>query len=352
MWTVSIDVANRFCGDDGVILEMQPVPGAYELCFNVEWISCFAYEKERVFAHAEGLGIINIKYYARGKWQNNQPYLRAFNLFSCLFGGHYISPLLRAGNRKRQKPWKVLLNLITVYKANNNIGSLSFHDNSRNIKSPQDGVSNLCIPLYVQQLFYRLLDHFQQNQGGKYLIESEYELLDRSLQNELLVLASNDSKDEESGKMTINKSQLSPLMKHLCCNGDIILMKQYIWVIDEPKVKEMRDANQHESLCSDIQYFKLSPSESVSFVIGLFVNSGGTEWCAPQFKIKDTPIAVDGRVSFIIDELGVYLNNQTLDSAGKSGGANKWLFKHSLLRNRPNVNTLTVRSAVYLTSST
>ena len=349
---MSIDVANRFCGDDGVILQMQPVPGAYELCFNVEWISCFAHEKERVFAAADGLGITNIKYHARGKWQNNQLYLRAFNLFSCLFGGHYISPLLRAGNRKVQKPWKVLLDLISVYKANNNMGYLSANDNSQNVTSPQDGVSNLCIPIYVQQLFYRLLDHFQKNQEGKYLIGSEYELLDQSLQNELLVLTSNNSEDEETSNMTVTKLQLSPLMQKLCCNGDIILMQQYIWVIDEPKVKELRDANQKKKLYSDMQSFKLSPSESVSFVIGFSVKSGRTNWCAPQFEIKDTPTAVDGRVSFIIDELGVYINNQTLDSAVNGEGVSKWLFKHSLLRNRPNVNTLTVRTALYLTPST
>ena len=45
-----------------MILQMQPVPGAYDLWFNVEWMSCFANEKERVFVRAEGLVITNIKY--------------------------------------------------------------------------------------------------------------------------------------------------------------------------------------------------------------------------------------------------------------------------------------------------
>ena len=326
-------------------MQLKPVSGAYDFCFNVEWLSCFAHEKERVFAHAEGLGITNIKYYARGKWQNNQQYLRAFNLFSCLFGGHYISPLLRVGGKKRQKPYKVLLDLITVYKVNNNIGS-GF--SSSTIENTQDVFS---IPIYIQQLFYQLLHHFQQNREGKYLIESEYELLDQSLQNELLLLASNDSNDEETGSAASNKLQLSPLMQYLCREEDILLMQQHIWVIDEDKVKELRDAKNDKRVYSEMQYFKLSPSESVSFEIGLCVRGEGMDWCTPTFQIKETSIAVDGRVSFIIDELGVYLNNLILETAGTGAWLSQWLFKHDLLQNHPNLNTLTVRTAVYLKPS-
>ena len=332
-----------------MILEMKPVQGAYDLCFNVEWISCFAHEKERVFVTADGLGITNIKYYARGKWQNNQSYLRAFNLFSSLFGGHYISPLLRVGGKKRQKPWRVLLELITVYKANNNIPSPS--SNGEN-ESGQDVVSNPCIPIYIQQLFYQLLHHFQQNQERKYLIKSEYELLTHSLQDELLSFPSNDSQGAEMSDMTVNKLQLSPLMKYLCRDQEIVLMKQYAFIIDEPKVKELQDAKDDEMICSDLQYFKLSPSESVSFMIGLGVNSGETDWCVPFFYIEETPTAVDGRISFIIDELGVYLNNLMIDTMGKDGMASKWLFKHRLLQKHRNLSALTLKAALYLTPST
>ena len=347
---MSIDIANGFCGGDGVILQMKPIPGAYDTCFNVEWISCFAHEKERVFALAEVLEITNIKYYARGKWRNNQPYLRAFNLFSCLFGGHYISPLLRAGNKKLQKPCNVLLDLITVYKANNNIGS---QFSGGKIETGQDVVSAPSIPIYIQQLFYQLLYHFQHNQEGKYLIKSEYELLPQPLQNELLARASNDSNDAEKSKMaTIPSLRLSALMKSLCCNEEIILMSQHIWIIDEPTVKQLREAKNIKRIYSETQYFKLSSSESVSFEIGLTVNSGRTDWCSLKVVIKETPTAVDGRISFIIDELGACLNNLILDTVRKGGLASKWVFKHSLLQNRPNVDILTLRAAVYLTPST
>ena len=47
--TVDMSVATRFCEGNGIILKMQPFPGSLGRYFEVEWLSDFEPERERLF---------------------------------------------------------------------------------------------------------------------------------------------------------------------------------------------------------------------------------------------------------------------------------------------------------------
>merc|ERR550525_117079 len=102
--TISLDVAKRFSGEDqeGVILKLMAAPGSTDRYFDVEWISSFFDEKERLFVKAQRLIISDIRYFDGDHLLRNDHYLTAFRLFSSLFCGHFISPLIRSKKRKER----------------------------------------------------------------------------------------------------------------------------------------------------------------------------------------------------------------------------------------------------------
>ena len=67
--TTSLEVANGFCDGGGVILALKATASTILHFFNVEWMSDYAHEKERVFEYSYGgfLMIADIQYYDGGK---------------------------------------------------------------------------------------------------------------------------------------------------------------------------------------------------------------------------------------------------------------------------------------------
>merc|ERR1719242_207077 len=219
--------------------------------FDVEWISAYFDEKERLFAFAQMMMISDIRYFDDDHLLRNEHYLSAFRLFSSLFCGHFISPLIRSKKgKKEQKPWRVLVDLITVYNATNGI------------TKTMDNALTLRIPLYLQQLFYHLLDGFKADKKMKYLIESEIDLLDESLRRELIVESPSISEHGHNDKLT-----LSPLMRTLCSVDRIALMRKYIWVIHGKQFEEIQSAKSSKWIKSEMYHYHLSNAMRVSFVI-------------------------------------------------------------------------------------
>lgn len=307
-------------------MKLQPkgLEGDGDVYFNVEWLSNFAHEKERLFVKAMELRIADIKYYAMGKWQNNQRYLRAFTFFSSLFGGECIFPFLKIKTKKHKTPWRMLLELITNYKR---------HNNMEPTKAEYGPVADLKIPIYIQQLFYRLLHHFREDKGLKYMMRSEYELLDQSLKTELVIFSTAD------GAMEVIK--LSSFMHSLCDSDQMAIMKQYIWIVDSAKVTEMRDSLTSVFIRSDESY---QVSNGLSFNLVFDTKSGGTEWCGLACNFEDPPTPLDGRVTFIIDELNVYCTQRM----ERAKGTARWLFLVSALQS---IDNLTVRVSLHVTPS-
>merc|ERR1719242_287574 len=251
--TTSLSVAKRFSGEDqeGVILKLMGAVGCFDHYFDVEWISSFHDEKERLFIFAFNLMISDVRYFDDDHLLRNEHYLSAFRSFSSLFCGHFISPLIRSKKgKKEQKPWRVLVDLITVYNATNGI------------TKTMDNALTLRIPLYLQQLFYHLLDGFKSEKKMKYLIENEIDLLDESLKRELIVESPSISEHGHNGQLT-----LSPLMRTLCSVDRIALMRKYIWIIQGKQFEEIQSAKSEKRIWSEIYHYALSDGKRVSFVI-------------------------------------------------------------------------------------
>merc|ERR1719242_469113 len=277
--TISLDVAKRFSGEDqeGVILKLMGAPGSVDPYFDVEWISSFYDEKERLFVFAFNLMISDVRYFDGDHLLRNNHYLSAFRLFSSLFCGHFVSPLIRSKKgKKEQKPWRVLVDLITVYNATNGI------------TKTMDNALTLRIPLYLQQLFYHLLDGFKADKKMKYLIESEIDLLDESLKREIIVESPSISEHGHNDNLT-----LSPLMRTLCSVDGIAWMRKYIWIIQGKQFEEIQSAKSEKRIWSEIYHYALSDGKRVSFTFDFRRKGGGSSSTGIGIKIKRTDVAVN-----------------------------------------------------------
>eukprot|EP01083_Nonionella_stella_P025190 69379_1 len=176
--------------------------------FNVEWLSNYKEERERLFCRAVDLRITDIQYAYKMEVQYNNLYLDAFRLWSAIFAGYYF--IFTTKNRKQTE--KMLLQLILNYKENN---GLNIAVNGLTID----------IPIYIQQLFYHLIHRICQ-EGNIRLIPSEYLLLKKSLQNELL---------------SFKPLTLYPFLESLDMKAsNIECVEQYIWILTEEKLQKLK----------------------------------------------------------------------------------------------------------------
>merc|ERR1719295_1420548 len=113
--TTDRTVALRFSKAEGVVLELVAVAGKRNRYFNVEWLSDYEHERERLFVRATGLRIMDINIFERGDILSTEPYMRCFLLWSSLFSGHFVAKLLK------KKTQRMLLALIRNYKEHNGI---------------------------------------------------------------------------------------------------------------------------------------------------------------------------------------------------------------------------------------
>ena len=324
--TTSVDVANRFCGSDGLILMLTPRSGSDDVYFNVEWLSDFDHEKERLFVSASNVKIGDIQYFEGGYLRKNRMYLSAFSIFSSLFAGHFVSSLLRMRkNKKQQRAWNLLLDLITVYKATNGIGS------------GQTNALNIGIPLYIQQLFFHLLDGFRMDKYPKYVIKSNFDLLDETLSRELIAFSEHITDDY--------KVTLSPLMMRLCQKERILVMKEYLWMINGAKFNELQNAKSTKRIFSEMHQYRVPNLGNISFVFMMIRKVNGSTNAGFGIMIEKTPFPVNGAMSVEIDEVKWNIDCTGFLGIGKGGYSSSIAFKDSLFAK---IDTLTVKVALYL----
>ena len=330
--TTSLNVATKFCGDDGVICTLIPAPGSRDRYFNVEWLSDFAHEKERLFVGANNMRISDIHYFEGQHIQRSEQYLKAFLLFSSLFNGHFVSPILRERNKKKQlKPWRLLIDLIRVYKASNGITETS--EKALNIK----------IPLFIQQLFYQLLDGFKTDDEMKVIIESDFNLLDDSLRNELVVSQPQNAEEVDGGKV-----RLSPFMRRLCDEDSIAVMEKYVWAIDDEQLNKLRNANTKTIIFSEEFCFVVPGTGTrMTFVLKFGCKFESSTLTAIGIDIKDIPFPLDGRWSVIVDEVEYARNDLRFFGKGAGSADFRFAFEECAI---DGVDVLTVTVALYLTS--
>merc|ERR1712176_498485 len=160
---------------------MVPSVGSRDMYFNVEWISNYPEEAERLFVCAFELQIIDIKYldFELDLWTQNEVLIRCFSLFSSLFEGHFISKMFRS-NEEQIETEQLLLSLIRRFKVDNQL------------EGADGWQSDIEPSLYVQQLFDSLLVQFDDG-FKKHIIKSEYLSLSQQLQRELIVFDDADN---------------------------------------------------------------------------------------------------------------------------------------------------------------
>jgi len=331
MGTTSLNIAKRFCGSDqeGVILKLMAAPGSLDDYFDVEWLSAFYEEKERLFVRASNMIIVDIRYFEGDHLLRNEQYLKSFRLFSSLFNGHFISYLLRSKKgMKQQKVWKLLVDLIILFKATN--GMMDSMNTALNIKTP----------LYIQQLFFHLLNGFKTNKNKIYLIESEIDLLDDSLRRELVAVSSISDHGNN------DRLSLSPFMQTLCSVDDIALMMKYIWIIDGDQFNELKTAKTEKIIHSEMYYFNIPDMDRVSFVIEFRRKSGSYSSTGIGIEIRETDIHVEGRLSVMVEEVGYTKNGWTFKNLGEGSFSGFNAFDDDLI---DKVEMLTMTFALYLT---
>ena len=329
--TVSVAVAARFSGSNGLILKLKPAPGSKDSYFNVEWLSDFADEKERLFVFALNMMIADIKYSdgANASWAD--VYLRGFTLFSSLFTGHFVSSLLRIKKRKKQlNLCRALLDLITVYKATNGIGDA--HYDALDIR----------IPLYIQQLFFQLLDEFRKDKGQKLVIKSNLDLLDETLSRELIVFSVHNT---DHRKMT-----LSPLLRSLCQKEQIEVMQEYLWMIENVQFNKLQSATSAMRIYSKMHQYHVADlgKQVVSLRFSIDRKSSGTTLAAFGVEIEQSPYPLDGRMSVEIDEVKWNFNDIRFFAQGSGGQKRIFAFKDSLYES---TDKLKVKVALRLTKT-
>merc|ERR1712176_1359802 len=171
---------------------------------------------------------------------------------------------------------------------------------------------NIKIPLYIQQLFFHLLNGFKTNKKKKYLIKSEIDLLDDSLKRELIVVSPSISDHAQDDRLS-----LSPFMQTLCCVDDIALMTKYVWIIYGDQFNELKTAKTEQSIASEMYYFNIPDNGKVSFVIEFRRKTGGSSSAGILIKIKKTDITVKGRLSVMVEEVGYTQNGWNLNNLGE-----------------------------------
>eukprot|EP01083_Nonionella_stella_P301691 1036398_1 len=240
--TIDWNVANRFSEGIGIVLKLQPEPSARDRYFNVEWLSNYKEERERLFCWAKRLRITDIQYSYKMEVQYNNLYLDAFRLWSAIFAGYYF--IFTTNNRKKTE--KMLVYLILNYKENNGLNS---------------GVNggNIDIPIYIQQLFYHFIHRMCQGNDIR-LIPSEYLLLKKSLQHELL---------------SLEPLTLSPFLESLDMKASSVeCLEQYIWILTDEQLQKLKYGQKDAFVRSEQQHYKMkNTNNKVRFDLGILDQS-------------------------------------------------------------------------------
>eukprot|EP01083_Nonionella_stella_P075279 204577_1 len=121
---------------------------------------------------------------------------------------------------------EMLLDLILNYKEHNGVKN-------------KVSASHIDIPLYIQQLFYHLVNHLCTEEYIQ-IIPSEYLLLKQSLQNELL---------------SIEPLLLYPFFESLGVKvWNIQGLEQYIWILSEKQLDKLKHGQKYAWVMSGHEY--------------------------------------------------------------------------------------------------
>ena len=318
--TTSVDVANRFCDGAGIILMLIPSSGSLDKYFDVEWLSDFWHEKERLFFQGGQLSIADVQFVDRGQFTKNERYLKAFTIFSKLFQGHFLSEI--KGQRKAER---ILLNLIAAFCANNGIG-----------KHWELSLQSVPISLYIQQLFFTLIQAFKST-PKHFVISSEFKKLSDELQVKLFHFA----RDEPD----IEQLTLSPFLDSLCVAKNICFIQEFLWLVHDEEMKQLQSGSAGYILYSEEYNYKLDGGKQISFVLRVHRKASGSNKAGFGVTIRNCPdgMCKNGKMSVIVDEVDYCKNGKPFINMKRGSNFGFWAFGAELVEK---VQSLTIRVAI------
>ena len=307
--TIDWNIAYRFSDSKGIIIKMVPAAGSWDHYFDVEWLSDFDYERERLFVFANNLRSVDIECFDETGRVTNDIFVACFSLFSSLFCGHFLWPFL-----KKKLLDQVLLFMIRRYKMDHEIGS------------GMEEVEEVLIPFYMEQIFHNLMEKFRIKSQTEYhyLIKSEYMLLSNALQRELVQF------DDEDIMM------ISPFLKSLACSSNnILLLEEYVWIIADEELDKLKGMSAGHRMWSKDEYaFQAPDGGYVKFQLFVARQTSGSEFAGSGFKIKGSSYdTVRGRFSVNVDEVGWHCNSFPFSRLSVDGMSGTFTFSDKLVNN-------------------
>merc|ERR1712228_41025 len=272
--TIDHRIAEQFCKSAGVILKMQHGTGYPSHYFDVEWLSNFENERERLFFQVNNLRIIDIQTFDHRLPYSHKELIKALTLWSSLFGGCYSLNL-------KKKTQKILIAFIQNFNQNNNILS-------------NGQIITYKFSLFMEQIFFNLTRKLKEKKDKIFIIKAEYEKLYKMLKNELFFIEN-------------DKISSSPFLGSLIKTENIKFMEEYIWILNKQQIETLRNGQKDVMLYSHSFYFEVSKECKVEFKIGL-MNISSDRCMGFELSIIDSSQSVDGILSICVEEID-YVRN-------------------------------------------
>ena len=324
--SLSWDVANGFADGKGVILQLQGIGKSNgDPYLDVEWISCYPDEQERLFFYAFELIIVDIHNYVGLEVVENKQYLRAFRLWSSLFAGHFVHAMLR--RNKHRQTQQILRDLIYDY-----MNQIGINDDE---KKQDETKKNVVIPNYMKQLFCHLIEKMRMNNQRINIVASEMQLLNASLQEVLI------SFDRNSHKI-----QLSPFLQSIIKNPENIdEMEEYLWVLSDKELLDLKQSKPDEWIESEIpMIYKMGGSDDnkITFTLSICRGLNGRKEAGYMINIKNHSVPADAYWSICMDDANWFTNGD--DGLSTERDAVRLCFPDSKLNH---MTSLTIKLAIF-----
>ena len=325
--SISWDIANQFADGKGVILELRGIEGSKgDPYFNVQWLSCYPDEKERLFFSASRLEIVDINTYEGYIVVYNTQYLRAFRLWSSLFDGYFVHEWLR--RNKHRTTQKILINLIVDYMENNGI-----------INDDNSNTNDILIPLYMQQMFSHLVQKLKTDDEIR-INPSTFRLLLPELRSLLM-----------SGVVIDwNRSnwQLSAFLRStIGSKRRIKWMEEYFWILSDRELKKLKKSKADEIIYREPMTYAMgqcnNSQDVIRFDIGICRRANGTQFAGYCIDITKASSVLNAYWSICVDETNWMANGEKETYLGQGASIFRLCFSDSLINK---LTSLTIRFAI------
>ena len=195
---------------------------------------------------------------------------------------------------------------------------------------------------FVEQMFNNLMDKFRNRRIKKVnLVKSEFDLLSEPLKMELIQFGDENMMNSE------DQLKISPFLSSLNCGErDIIIMKEFIWSLDEEELSTFKQTAPGHRLKSQEEFvYRINDGETVTFTMSVIRKKESSKLVGFAFGIVKSSIgAVSGKFSVEVKEVEWFLNEYSFNDVSEGGYVATRSFEDNLV---DGLASMTVRFAVH-----